>query len=146
MSVKRGEYVKVFIKLNSVSVLYALALFISIGLVINVYRISRVTGWHIDVVIIAISVISLIGLLLSTVLIIYIMKKWKISRKKSYWSAIIWFPYFILFYGSFTYLYPLNSGETWFPIFNLLIYGVILLYPIYIYLVILFATSTEEEQ
>ncbi|AWE06977.1 hypothetical protein DCE79_05985 [Lysinibacillus sp. 2017] len=137
---------KVFIKLNSVSVLYALALFISIGLVINVYRISSVTGWHFDVVIIAIFVISLIGLLLSTVLILYIMKKWKISRKTSYWSVIIWFPYFILFYCSFTYLYPLNSGETWFPIFNLLIYGVILLYPIYIYLVILFATSTEEEQ
>lgn len=132
---------KDFVKLNTVSVIYAFALFISIELIINVYRINRVMGWDVDVILLAIPLTILIVFILSTVLVIQLMRKWMIGRKISYWSVVMWFPYFIFFYTVFTYCYPLVSGETMFPIFNLLIYGVILVYPIYILIVNLYATS-----
>lgn len=123
---------KKFIKINFISILYALSLFIAIELVINVYRISRITGRNLDVVVIVIPLIILIGFIISTILIIGLIKKMKIKRKFGYWLALIWFPYFLFFYYMFTYLFPLNSSETWFPLFNILIYGIIILYPIYI--------------
>lgn len=123
---------KKFIKINFISILYALSLFIAIELVINVYRISRITGWNLDVVVIVIPLIILIGFIISTILIIGLIKKMMIKRKFGYWLALIWFPYFLFFYYMFTYLFPLNSSETWFPLFNILIYGIIILYPIYI--------------
>lgn len=135
---------KDLIKLNNVSVLYALSLFISIELMINVYRISRITGWHFDIVIMATSLISFIVIMLFTVLIIWIIKKWHIERKISNWSIFSWFPYFIFFYIVYTYFFPLSSGETWFPIFHLLIYGVLIIYPIYIWLINLYATTNKE--
>ncbi|WP_256238646.1 hypothetical protein [Bacillus sp. EB600] len=41
---------KYFIKLNVVSILYALMIFVPIQLMGNVYRISRLTGWNIGTV------------------------------------------------------------------------------------------------
>lgn len=141
---KDSDYVKDFIKINTISVLYAFVLFISIELLINVYRISRLIGWNLDVIIFVIPLIIFIGIIVTTVLIIFMMKKWMINRKISYWSIFMWFPYFILFYGIFTYLFPLKNGETWFPIFNLLIYVVVITYPIYIIIVNAYATSSNK--
>ena len=126
---------KQIIKINFISILYALSLFIAIELIINVYRISRVTEWTLNVVMVIIPAIILVGLILSTLLVIYLTKRWVLNKKNAYWLAIIWCPYFILFYYIFTYLFPLNSGETLFPIFNILIYGIIVLYPFYILII-----------
>ena len=123
------------IKINFISILYALSLFIAIELIINVYRISRVTEWNLNVVMVIIPVIILVGLILSALLVIHLTKRWVLNKKNSYWLALIWCPYFILFYYIFTYLFPLNSGETLFPIFNILIYGIIVLYPFYILII-----------
>ncbi|MCM3079771.1 hypothetical protein [Brevibacillus invocatus] len=41
---------KFFLKLNLMSILYALFLFIPIELMMNVYRIDRLTGWGIGTV------------------------------------------------------------------------------------------------
>ena len=57
------------IKINFISSVYAISLFIAIELIINVYRISRVTGWSFDVVMVVIPVIILIGAAFSTLLI-----------------------------------------------------------------------------
>ena len=140
---KRRAYVNKIIKINFISILNALSLFIAIELIINVYRISRVTGWDLGVVMAIIPVIILVGLILSTLLIIRLIKKWMLNRKIGYWLALIWCPYFILFYYIFTYLYPLNSGETMFPIFNILIYGLIVLYPFYILIINRYVTSEK---
>ena len=118
-----------------------LSLFIAIELIINVYRISRVTGWSLDVVMVVIPVIILIGAAFSTLLMIRMIRKWMIGRKIVYWSVLIWCPYFLFFYYLFTSFFPLNSGETWFPLFNILIYGLIVLYPIYIFIINRYATS-----
>lgn len=133
---------KNIIKINFISILYALSLFIAIELIINVYRISRITGWNLDVVMIIIPVIILIVLILSALLVIYFtQRRWMLNKKLAYWLAIIWCPYFILFYYIFTYLFPLSSGETLFPIFNILIYGIIVLYPFYILIIVRYVGS-----
>ncbi len=139
---------KFFIKLNTLSAIYGLALFIAIELIINVSHISSITGWAWDTVYIVIAVINVIGLLLSTILFIYLTKIWTIGRKNNYWSLFLWLPYFILFFSFFTIVIPLSSGVTLFPRFNLLIYGSVILYPIYILFINLYAgpISTEEEE
>ncbi len=140
---KRRVYVKKIIKINFISILYALSLFTAIELIINVYRISRVTGWNLDIVMVIIPIVIVIGLIFSTLLIIRLIKKWMLNRKIGYGLAFIWCPYFILFYYIFTYLFPLASGETWFPIFNILIYGIIFLYPFYILIINRYVTSEK---
>lgn len=46
-----GVYSMYFLKLNVISMLYAALLFISIELMLNIYRISRQTMWEINTVI-----------------------------------------------------------------------------------------------
>ncbi|MGF6949956.1 CBS domain containing-hemolysin-like protein [Neobacillus sp. B4I6] len=139
---------KFFIKLNIISALYAIALFIAIELIINVSHISMLTGWEWDNVYIVIAAINVIGLLLSTILFIYLTKKWTISRKYSYLSLLLWVPYFILFFSFFPVVFPINVGVTLFPRFSLLIYGSVILYPVYILFINLYASplSTDYEE
>ncbi|PFP25972.1 hypothetical protein COJ96_19690 [Bacillus sp. AFS073361] len=139
---------KFFIKLNIISVLYAIALFIAIELIINVSHISMLTGWEWDNVYILIAVINVIGLLLSTILFIYLTKKWNISRKYSYLSLLLWLPYFILFFSFFPVVFPINVGVELFPRFSLLIYGSGILYPVYILFINIYASplSTDYEE
>jgi hypothetical protein len=139
---------KFFIKLNTLSALYALALFIAIELIINVSHISMLTGWKWDHVYIVIAVINVIGLLLSTIIFFHLTQKWIAGRKHNYWSLILWLPYFILLFTFFTVVVPLSSGETLFPRFSLLIFGSCLLFPVYILFITIFATpiSIDEEE
>ena len=139
---------KFFIKLNIISALYAIALFIAIELIINVSHISMLTGWEWDNVYIVIAAINVIGLLLSTILFIYLTKKWTISRKYSYLSLLLWVPYFILFFSFFPVVFPINVGVTLFPRFSLLIYGSVILYPVYILFINIYASplSTDYEE
>lgn len=139
---------KFFIKLNTISVLYALALFIAIELIINVSHINRLTGWEWDNVYILIAAINVIGLLLSTIFFIFLTKKWTIGRKNNHWSLLLWIPYFILFFSFFTVVIPINSGVTLFPRFSLLIYGSVILYPVYILFINLCASPliTDDEE
>ncbi|WP_026567135.1 hypothetical protein [Bacillus sp. UNC41MFS5] len=139
---------KFFIKLNIISALYAIALFIAIELIINVSHISMLTGWEWDNVYILIAAINVIGLLLLTMLFIYLTKKWAISRKYSYLSLLLWVPYFILFFSFFPVVFPINVGVTLFPRFSLLIYGSVILYPVYILFINIYASplSTDYEE
>lgn len=123
---------KYFLRLNTLSALYALALFIAIELIINVSHISEVYGWEWDNVYIAIAIINVIGLLLSTLIFIKLTKKWMLGRKNSYWTLILWVPYFIVLLYFFTVIVPLNPGVTLFPRFSLLIFGSCILFPVYI--------------
>lgn len=131
------------IKINFISILYALSLFIPIELIANIYRISRLTEWNLNVVIVIILVTTLLVFVFSTLLVFHLTKRWILNKKIAYSLTLIWCPYFILFYYIFTYLFPLSSGETLFPIFNLLIYAIIILYPLYILIISRYATSEK---
>ncbi|NHC20472.1 hypothetical protein G6554_19700 [Bacillus sp. MM2020_4] len=136
---------KFFIKLNTISILNALALFIAIELIVNVSHISRLTGWKWDNVYLIIAVINVIGLLLSTIFFIYLTKKWTLGRKYSYLSLLLWLPYFILCFSFFPVVFPINAGVTLFPRFSLLIYGSVILYPVYLLFINLYATPLRTD-
>ncbi|MEH7249357.1 hypothetical protein V7114_21575 [Neobacillus niacini] len=131
---------KFFIKLNMISALYALALFLAIELIINVYRISDITGWDWDHVYFIIAIINVIGLLLSTLIFITLTRKWMIGSKHSYWPLILWLPYFILLFAIIRGLLPIQFGDTLFPRYSLLIIGSSLLFPVYILFINVYAS------
>lgn len=139
---------KFFIKLNTISALYALALVIAIELIINVSHISELTGWKWENVYIIIAVFNVIGLLLATIIFISLTKKWMVGRKSSYLTLILWVPYFIAFFYFSTVIVPLNSGITLFPRFSLLIFGSAMLFPAYILFINIFASpiSLNDEE
>lgn len=137
---------KFFIKLNTISALYALALYIAIELIINVSHISSLYGWKWEHVYIVIAVVNVIGLLLFTIVFISLTKKWMIGRKNSYWSLILWLPYFILLFYFFTIFFPLNTGITIFPRYNLLIFGSALLFPVYILFINVYASPLPTDE
>ncbi|SDN04582.1 hypothetical protein SAMN05443253_107268 [Bacillus sp. OK048] len=137
---------KFFIKLNTISALYALALFIAIELIMNVSRISSLTGWEWDHVYIVVAVINVLGLLLATIIFISLTKKWMVGRKNSYWSLALWVPYFILFLSLFTVFVPFSSGVTLFPRFSLLIFGSSILFPVYIVFINVYATPLRPDE
>lgn len=139
---------KFFIKLNTISALYALALFIAIELIINVSRISDITGLDWDQVYFIIAIINVIGLLLATLSFITLTRKWMIGSKHGYWPLFLWLPYFILLFAIIRGLLPLQFGDTLFPRYSLLIIGSSLLFPVYILFINVYASPlrTDDEE
>lgn len=106
-----GDYcMKYFLKLNAVSILYALMVFIPIELMANVYRITRLTNWEIGTVNILTGLTLIIGIIGGTILIHFLTKKWLEWRKANFWTVILWIPYFVLFIYLFAFLFPITDG------------------------------------
>jgi len=141
---------KFFLKVNVVSIVYAVVLGISIELQLNFYRIWRLTGWEVDIVDGFIGVIHLIGFVLSTIVFAFLISKWLEGKYASFWAVILWFPYLILFVLLFGYLFPItNRGDMPNPASGLIIIGQLILYPIYLVFVTAFCTKSAmdiEEQ
>jgi hypothetical protein len=124
---------KYFLKLNTVSILYALMIFALFELIVNEHRISRITGFTIDKVNTYIGVSIVVGILLGTISLFFLTKKWLRERKANFWTIILWFPYFVLFILLFAKLFPINyGGDDPGPGVGLLILGVMMFFPIYI--------------
>lgn len=85
-------------------------LFIAIELILNVYRISRITGWDLVVVTNVGIAIYIMGFVFSTILLLIITKKWMEGRKANFWTLLLWFPYFVLFIFIFAF-FPLIIQE-----------------------------------
>lgn len=124
---------KYFLKLNTVSILYAIMIFISIELMFNTYRLSRLTGWDLNTVItrsmITIGIVFIIG----TILTIFLSRKWLKGRKANYWTIILWIPYFALFVYSIAKFFPvIDRGDIPNPGVGLVAIGLLISFPIYI--------------
>lgn len=138
---------KFFIKLNGVSALYALLLFIIIELMGNIYRISRITSWEIETVNMVVLYINIVVLIVFTILMVFIIRNWMESRKSTYWSVLLWFPYFMLYIEVFVSLFPIqNRGEIPNPGIGLLAFGIMMIYPLYIVLVNLFGLEVFKKK
>ncbi|MFD2630012.1 hypothetical protein [Oceanobacillus kapialis] len=137
---------KYYLKLNVVSILYAVMVVVPIELMVNVYRISRVTNWEINTVITVLS-LTIIGVVIAgTVLLSFLTKKWMGVRKGNYWTVILWVPYFILFAYLFANAFPITyEGDVPNPAIGLLIIGGLLAYPFYI-LVINYLSSPRGDK
>ncbi|WP_075618920.1 hypothetical protein [Paenisporosarcina indica] len=134
---------KYFLKLNVVSLLFAIVIGISIELQLNFYRIWRLTGWEADTVNGVIAGLHLIGFVLSTIVFVFLISKWLEGKKSSFWAVILWFPYLILFIALFSYLFPItNQGEMPAPVSGLIIIAQLIMYPIYLVMVTAFCTTS----
>lgn len=122
-----------FLKLNAVSMLYALMAILPLELMLNVYRITRLTGWGIGTVNMLTGIFFFTNLIGGTILLFRLTKKWLGYRKLNYLAAILWFPYFILFIFLFAFLLPITyRGDDPSPVTGLLMMFGIMVYPVYI--------------
>lgn len=127
---------KTFLRVNTLSALYAFMLFISIELQVNFYRIWRVTGWEGNTVNTVIAAIHIIGFILTLFLFYFLIRKWFEGRNAGYWSVILWFPYVVLFVFIFAMLFPLNDGgDRPAPVSGLVIIGQLIVYPFYLLII-----------
>ncbi|MGO5010528.1 permease prefix domain 1-containing protein [Niallia sp. Sow4_A1] len=122
-----------FIKLNVISLLYALLITFPIEIMFNVYRISRLTGLNLGTVNTFVIITTVGVLLLGTVLLYTLTKRWLKYRKSNFWTIILWFPYFILLFCLVAAFFPI-SNEMDNPGYGagILAIGGILYFPIYI--------------
>lgn len=127
---------KYLIKLNVMGILYALALFVAIELVLNVYRISRLTGWELESVANVVAILVFVGFVVASVLFILMTKRWMKARKSSYWSAVLWAPYLVIFVYLYALFFPIvDPGEVPSPGVGLVLIGALFRYPFYVALV-----------
>ncbi|SFC63632.1 hypothetical protein SAMN05443252_1057 [Bacillus sp. OV322] len=137
---------KYYFKLNIVSMIYALLAFIPIELIVNVYRIGRLTSWGINEVNCSVFVMLLIEIIAGTISLYSLTKKWLGSRLANLWTSILWIPYFILFIYVFGSLFPITyGGDSPNPASGLLIIGGLAVYPFYI-LVLNITSRTSNEK
>lgn len=134
-----------FFRVNAISILYALMVFLPVELTVNVYRINRLTNWRIDTVNLLTGVMILIEITAGSLLLISFTKKWLGRRKANYWTIILWIPYFVLFLYIFASLFPITyGGDDPNPVSGLIIIGGLLAYPLYIFLLNLFVITADE--
>jgi hypothetical protein len=127
---------KHFIKLNVVSILYALMIFVPIQLMGNVYRISRLTSCNIGTVHTLGSVIIVAGFIFGSILLFLLTKKWLKGRKANFWAVILWVPYFVLFVYIIASLFPITyDGDAPNPATGLFAIGALIIFPIYILII-----------
>jgi hypothetical protein len=137
---------KYLLRLNTISILYALMVFIPVQLMVNVYRISRLTSWEIGTVNILTGVILLIEVVVGSIMLYFLTKKWLNGRKANLWTIILWIPYFVLFIYIFVSLFPItNGGDDPNPASGLLIIGGLLVYPFYILILNFFSMTSNEK-
>lgn len=135
---------KYFFKLNVVSILYALMVFVPLELMLNVYRISRLTNWEIGTVNILTDLTLMVEIIGGTILLYFLTKKWLEGRKANFWTVILWVPYFVLFIYVFASLFPItNGGDDPNPVTGLLAIGGLIVYPFYI-LILNFVGMTSD--
>lgn len=128
--------IKYFMKLNVISILYALLLFILIEFQVNIYRMIRITGWDGDQVNTAVTILSWVFFLFTTGGYIWLTAKWLGPRKLNLLVMLLWLPYFYLMITVFARLFPItNPGETPLPAIGLIFLAMIFLYPLYIGLI-----------
>ncbi|QUG41268.1 hypothetical protein KD050_18630 [Psychrobacillus sp. INOP01] len=137
---------KYFLKLNVVSILYALMVFVPLELMLNVYRISRLTNWEIGTVNILTGITLIIEIIGGTMLIFFLTKKWLGGRKANFFTVILWVPYFVLLIYVIASLFPItNGGDTPNPVTGLLAIGGLIVYPFYI-LILNFSCITNDDK
>jgi len=135
---------KFLLPLNFVSALYALLFFVSLELMVNVYRISRLTSWNLETVNTIVFILIIGLLIIFTFLLCWIIRNWLDPRKSAYWTVILWIPYLMLYVYTFTSLFPIqNPGEAPNPGVGIVMIGMLFVYPFYIAFINLLSLRTE---
>ncbi|WJE15212.1 hypothetical protein QRD89_16035 [Halobacillus sp. ACCC02827] len=132
-------------KLNTASIFAALLALIPLELMLNVYRISRLTGWGLDRTVLVLGVAMGVTVLAGTVLLYWFMRKRMERRKANVWTALTWIPYFVLFAYLFSVSFPITDpGEAPNPGMGFFVIGGLLGYPFYLLILNVIVLLTGE--
>lgn len=133
---------KWFIRMNFTSIIFAFPLFISLELLLNVYRIGRVTGWDLEKVIRIIHIYNFVGFIISTIIFLYIVNKWMEGRTARYWTIPLSIFHLFMFIFIFSSLFPITyPGDKPNPVSGLIVIALMILYPFYLFFINLFVNS-----
>ncbi|MDX8344651.1 hypothetical protein [Rossellomorea sp. YZS02] len=136
-----------FLKINVVSIIYALMILVPVELMVNTYRLTRLSGWDMDFVENVSGVMSGMVLIMGTVILYFLNKKWMEGRNTAYWTAVLWLPYFVLFSYVISTSFPTNyGGDAPNPASGLVMIGVLVSYPFYVLVLNFLSLNTEEEE
>lgn len=126
---------KFFIKLNIVSALFGFVIFVGIELMLNVYRISRWTGLEVGTVSNLETIFILVMVISSALLFPRLIRYWLMRRKSSYFTVLLWIPYYHLFIYLFRITLPMtNPGDDPNSATGLMMIAAIFLYPFFLLL------------
>lgn len=121
-------------------------MFVPLELMLNVYRISRLTNVDIGTVNSLTGVTLIVEIIGGTILLFILTKKWLERRKANFWTVILWVPYFVLFIYVFASTFPITyDGDAPNPVTGLLAIGGLIVYPFYI-LILNFAGMTSDDK
>ncbi|AWP27817.1 hypothetical protein PVOR_19709 [Paenibacillus vortex V453] len=133
-----------FIRLNVSSFLYAMFPFAVLELMANVYRISRVTGWELSHVNKLILAFCVAGITVSNIAFPKLIRHWLDGRKASYFSLILWFPYFVILVSILVSWLPITEpADQPNPVTGLIAMAALALYPFYLGILHLFGTTAK---
>lgn len=130
-----------FVRLNILSILHALILFVPVEFMLNVTSIANLTSEETTLVNTMAIITFLVVVLGAGLTLVFPTKKWFGEEKMKFWAALLWIPYFALFVFIFTQAFPAiaapmptNSTILW------VLAGTLIFYPFYILIVNRFST------
>lgn len=122
-----------FIRLNMSSILYALFPAACIELMVNGYRISRLTGWDLELVNALTLGFCICGTLFSSFGFPKLIRYWLGGRKASFFSLVLWIPYFLILIRLLASWFPMmNPVDKPNPVTGLIALAALGLYPFYL--------------
>lgn len=132
MFVKLKYIMKVFVRLNVFSALYAFVLFIQLLPILNIYAIVRITHCPYGTVYTLMAIFNLIILTTSTIMFFTITRKYLSTGNLRFLLTLLWVPYYAILTIFFYSLSPIVRGEEPPPVLGLLLIGIFLIYPFFI--------------
>ncbi|MDR0267982.1 hypothetical protein [Paenibacillus sp.] len=134
-------------KLNMISILYAVIIFLEIELLGNMFRIARITEMSIEIVRPSILIMGIGLFLVGTILIFVLLKRKFNDTRFIHFTCLLWIPYFILFVFLFSAIYPISDpGELPSDAGGLIAIAGVIVYPLYIFIVNIVGISSSGEK
>ena len=128
-----------FLKLNIMSLLYAVFYWIEVELVMNIYRWSRITGWSVATINTSVNIVNVVLFIGGAVGFLLLTRNYLRISKMNYFTALLWFPYWVVLIKLFSLLFPITAtAERLSPVYGMMIMVLSMLYPVFIVLVTLF--------
>lgn len=126
-----GKTISYFLKQNALSAIFALLPFLISELLVNDYRMNRITGVELEIINRASVIISFAGIVISVVGFYWLIRRFLPSKIANFVVAILWVPYYWCYIHVFAELFPMNNpADDANPAIGIIILGGLFLYPL----------------